>query len=731
MTSLKASSSLFLIPSVLVFLVSLNSVHAFSTLSSAASLSSKLPSNTSSEPSGSEQNRHTSSEHSSNYTYPWTCEGKFPIKNYFNLTQYKCQEHFFLGKQLTKGIGYAVVIAFGLAFGLITVALVYMDQYFFRRTMNSEYFNTAGRSVRTGLTASVIVSQWTWAATLLQSSTVAYRYGISGPLWYAAGATIQVILFSTIAVLVKLRAPTAHTFLEIVKARWGRLAHVVFLIFAVSTNILVTSMLILGGSDVVEAMTGIDVNLAGVLIPLGVLLYTLAGGLKATFVASYFNTAIILISLVIFIFEVYVWSHEIGSTKEMYRRLQFVSSVEPVDGNRDGSFLTMLSRNGFYFGVINLVVNFSTVFIDQSYWQSAFAATPTASWKGYLLGGICWFAIPFSLATSIGLASEALSLPLSDDEVNKGLVPPAVVSHLMGKTGSSLFLVMLFMAVTSSGASEQIAFSSIISYDIYRTYINPNCSGQRVISLSRATILIFGVLTGVLSIALHELRININFLFKATGVFIGPAVVPVAYSIAWGRASGTAAVTGALSGFVMGLTTWIVFATSQHGGLTVRSLEKDEVMLAGNLVSMLSSGVVCTIMSLIHPDDCDWSTTRAIPLIEDDPNAHIPFEDEENLEKALRRIGMLGVVLTIILVVLWPLLSLPFNVFSPSYFTFWVVLSFVWGIVSCIILIILPIVESRFNILTVVSGGKYAGRFHQGAEEEEEDDMDDFEIEER
>ena len=32
----------------------------------------------------------------------------------------------------------------------------------------SEQFNTAGRSVKTGLIANVIVSEWTWAATLLQ-----------------------------------------------------------------------------------------------------------------------------------------------------------------------------------------------------------------------------------------------------------------------------------------------------------------------------------------------------------------------------------------------------------------------------------------------------------------------------------------------------------------------------------------------------------------------------------
>lgn len=63
----------------------------------------------------------------------------------------------------------------------------------------------------------------------------------------------------------------------------------------------------------------------------------------------------------------------------------------PVDGNEEGSYLTMLSREGFIFGVINIVGNFGTVFVDQSYWQSAIAAKPQSSHKGYLLGGMCWF----------------------------------------------------------------------------------------------------------------------------------------------------------------------------------------------------------------------------------------------------------------------------------------------------------------------------------------------------
>jgi hypothetical protein len=54
------------------------------------------------------------------------------------------------------------------------------------------------------------VSSWTWAATLLQSSAVSYKYGVSGPFWYASGATVQIILFATIAIELKRRAPNAH-----------------------------------------------------------------------------------------------------------------------------------------------------------------------------------------------------------------------------------------------------------------------------------------------------------------------------------------------------------------------------------------------------------------------------------------------------------------------------------------------------------------------------------------
>lgn len=50
--------------------------------------------------------------------------------------------------------------------------------------------------------------------------------------------------------------------------------------------------------------------------------------------------------------------------------------------------------------------------------QSAIASTPTAAWQGYLLGGLMWFCIPFTLSTGLGLATVACDLPVSVDEAN-------------------------------------------------------------------------------------------------------------------------------------------------------------------------------------------------------------------------------------------------------------------------------------------------------------------------
>ena len=84
---------------------------------------------------------------------------------------------------LTQAYGYGILVGLGFLFAFGMILTTWVLKRYNNEQQTSEMFNTAGRTVKSGLVASAVVSSWTWAATLLQSSGVAYRYGVSGPFW--------------------------------------------------------------------------------------------------------------------------------------------------------------------------------------------------------------------------------------------------------------------------------------------------------------------------------------------------------------------------------------------------------------------------------------------------------------------------------------------------------------------------------------------------------------------
>ena len=169
------------------------------------------------------------------------------------------------------------------------------------------------------------------------------------------GATVQIILFTTLAIELKRRAPNAHTFLEVIHARYGTTVHIVFIVFCLMTNILVTAMLLTGGSAVLTSLTGVHTVVACFLLPIGVVLYTLFGGIKATFITDYMHTVVILVVIFMFAFSAYATNSTLGSPGKVYDALVAASRLHPVEGNAQGSYLTMRSKEGGIFWVINLI----------------------------------------------------------------------------------------------------------------------------------------------------------------------------------------------------------------------------------------------------------------------------------------------------------------------------------------------------------------------------------------
>merc|ERR1711970_273951 len=390
------------------------------------------------------------------------------------------------GVKPTVSLQAALLIFLGVGIFAVFIAQAFqmVRKYVYRDADNLDTAFDAGGKVSIGLTATTIVSQWTWSATLLQSSTVASKYGISGHYWYAGGATIQIIIFSILSIMLKTRAPGAKTFLQVFKARFGARTRLVFCTFAFFTNLIVMMSLTIAGTAVLNSLVAdLSPELAAMLLASVIGGNTLTGGLGATFYVSYFNTALIFMLIIMLMVEVFYnpFGHEnnpFGDSESIFEFIACWKAPDAAMGNKGGSYLTFFSSGGLVFGIVNIVGNFGTVFCDQAYWQSSVAAKPLQGVWGFIAGGLVWFAIPFTLATTMGLAylgmSSAQGSPLlSEEDVARGLAAPLVAQKLLGTTGEYAMIFLILMAVMSTGSAEVIAVASIVIYDVYQTYICP------------------------------------------------------------------------------------------------------------------------------------------------------------------------------------------------------------------------------------------------------------------
>lgn len=106
------------------------------------------------------------------------------------------------------------------------------------------------------------------------------------------------------------------------------------------------------------------------------------------------------------------------------------------------------------------------------------------------------------------------------------------------------------MCVTSTTSAELIAVSSIPSFDIYRTYINPKVHDHQVIRVPHWTVVVFGIFASAFATALQYGEIDLNWMGYFLATIICPGMFPLAFTILWKKQSAAAATIAPLLGLV-------------------------------------------------------------------------------------------------------------------------------------------------------------------------------------
>ncbi|KAM0716246.1 hypothetical protein Q7P37_007691 [Cladosporium fusiforme] len=680
---------------------------------------------------------------------------------------------------LSQADGYGVIVGLSILFcGIILFAVRIQKRYLAEDSNHSEMFMVANRTVGTGLTCSAVFSSWMWINESVIAAAYTYRWGVALPMWWASGLSFQIALMAVLGIVAKLRVPYAHTSLEFIKIRYGAYAHGIFIVLNLINNIFGCGGMILAGAQLVSGMTGMHIAAAGILIPAGVVVYTVVGGLKATFLTDFLHTTVALILLIYFSLAVLTNEH-IGGIYGLYDKV--MAAEVYIEGNYAGSLLSAKSRGAILFGLVLKLGNLALVILDTAFWQKSFASDVKATVPAYDLASIVILAVPWCTGTIIGLSARAIENnpvwvlypgTLTELQVNSGMVMPYVLKSLLGTGATTGLLVLIFMAVTSTISSSVIAVSSIISLDVYRTYINPNASDRKTLQVSHLGVICHGAFMAGFALMLNYAGATNNWSTYFRPIIACPGIFPLMLTILWSGQTKAAAIASPVLGLMCGLLTWFVLSWYWGGAINIWTTQQQLPGLYGACVSLFSPAIFSVVISLAKPSRFDWRVFLRVNLIEDestaansiastseskvdldnpaaqdtavaeknpieisndskppssntspDPSTSNPndldnvvhpmsSETLRHIRKWLRIASIFFAVNVVTTLILWPLPLYRDWIFTRSFFGGWVTMAILWHFAAMAAVIVFPCYDGREAIWKAIVGivGELRGR---------------------
>ncbi len=336
---------------------------------------------------------------------------------------------------------------------------------------------------------------------------------------------------------------------------------VVFFIFYVAAQFI-------GAGKVLNVTFGID-PFVGMALGGGIILfYTVMGGFMAVAWTDFVQAILMIGTLVILPIALLI---ELGGYEQVSA---FVASAEPSYGSLTGgktgiaailSVTTGLAWGLGYMAQPHLITRFMAI------------KDPNELRKGALIG-ISWAVVAFLGAMLIGLfgaaylAGQPLDYlkeitPLLADDPEK--IMPLLANRLLPGWLAGILISGAIAAMMSTADSQLLVATSAVSEDVYHGSINPGASEKSLVSLSRMTTLIIGVVAFALAwyaqVTGKDFVFSIvGFAWSGLGSAFGPALL---FTLWWKKTTREGVLAGMLTGSIVTIV-WrnVPYLKSEIGG---------------------------------------------------------------------------------------------------------------------------------------------------------------------
>ncbi|MBK0419609.1 hypothetical protein JD276_11250 [Leucobacter sp. CSA1] len=402
-----------------------------------------------------------------------------------------------------------------------------------KKVKGTDDYLVGGRNVGVALGSATILATWVTGNTILAAPESGYTYGVLGVLGYAVGGGLAVIAFAPLAARLKEILPGGRTVGDFFRLRFDGKNYWLFLVMLLIWDLgwLLTQAMAAG--IILESIFGIPFQVGVIATVLIVLAYVTIGGMISVLSTDFMQT--LLIMILVFVFPALVYW--MAGPRVVY------------DGmlTRMPETLQLDNPAGLLFLCVIPLVYIGEVFMDNTFWQRAFALRKSVMKKTFTYAGIGWIFVPIATGTLAFVAvGTGLELPGGPSSV-----APEVVAEHAGTLGSVLFLALLWAALASTMAALLNGVAGIFMNDIYNNVINKRATDKQVLWSGRVATVVLAAITIATALARPTTLLS---LLIWLGVINAAYIIPIVSGAFFKRTNPTGVFVSVITGVLAGLT---------------------------------------------------------------------------------------------------------------------------------------------------------------------------------
>ena len=473
------------------------------------------------------------------------------------------------------------------------------------RANTGEDFFMAGREMTAWVAGLSFLSANLGALELMGWAGSAYQYGILATHWYWVGA-IPAMLFLALVMMPFYYISKTHSVPGYLKLRFGEPSRALSAISFAFMTVLMSGVNMFAMAKVMQIVLGWDINFSIWVSSVTVAIYVTLGGLRSAIFNEVLQFFLIwagsLLIPILGLYEAGGWANlkmQIAArASEQYIHLW--STLGSFSGNPMGIHWT-----GIVFG-LGAVISMGYWTTDFLVVQRILAAKDIRSAEmAPIIGAAFKMMVPFIviLPGLLGLAVLPEKLvPESVASVTGGHsyndVLPLMLARYCGPGLLGLGVTALIAGFMSGMAGNVSAFTTVWTYDIYRSLINSKASDHHYVNMGRWTTVI-GVLISVgTAYLVMQFASIMDYVQALFSFFIAPLFGTVVLGMLWKRASGPGGFWGLLSGTLCSISMW-AWVKVDPSALRYVALSSHAKGLAQDMYQALWSFIVCVIVTVV------------------------------------------------------------------------------------------------------------------------------------